>query len=269
MGFVIFGQVCSRRFSWQFFVLAAAVTFSAATSVLAQAPDANTQVILDALKGINNRLDRIERRIDAIESRGAAAEQTSTAGGKNPPAEPAESDAKSGWNASAHMVTNGTIEPDALVYFTLPPSEIRLNAHMTQTKSSSVLAYEAEATFNASEDGRYLFVIETEGRAHNVGCRGGLSFGAQQIIAIGKPTSPAFASDGLTLTGSAELKAGPHDIRFTALCQKANRSGYSRPIPTDASWRDTGFRIFVRGPNERELRPLTDKELFHYEKPSQ
>ena len=244
------------------FVLATALSLGAATSVLAQTPDANTQAILDALKGINNRLDTIERRIDAIEGRGPTAEQTSTAGSKNPPA---GMEVKDGWNASAHMVTNGTVDPDALVYFTLPPSEIRLNAHMTKTKSSSVLAYEAEATFNASEDGRYLFVMETGGRAHNIGCSGGLSLGPQQVIAIGTPTSPAFASDGLTLTGSADLTAEHHDIRFTAFCQKASRGGYSRPIPTDASWRDSGFKILVRGPSERDLRPLTDKELFHYE----
>ncbi|MBP0618269.1 hypothetical protein [Jiella mangrovi] len=244
------------------FVLAGMLSLSAATSVLAQAPDANTQAILDALKGINNRLDTIEGRIDTIEGSGTAAGQASAAGGKNPPQ---GMEAKDGWDASAHMVTNGTVNPDALVYFTLPPSEIRLNAHMAKTKSSSVMAYDAEAKFNAFEDGRYLFVIETGGRAHNIGCSGGLSLGPQQVIAIGTPTSPAFVSDGLTLTGSADLTAGNYDITFTALCQKASRGGYSRPIPTDASWRDTGFRILVRGPNERDLRPLTDKELFHYE----
>lgn len=244
------------------FVLAGMLSLSAATSVLAQPPDANTQAILDALKGINNRLDTIEGRIDTIEGSGTAAGQASNVGGKNPPA---GMEVKDGWNASAHLLRNGVSEPDALVYFTLPANEIRLNAHMDKTNTKDVVAYKAEAKFNAFEDGRYRFVIETGGRVYNVGCVGGLTIGTQSVISLGTTSAPSFVSEGLTLTGSADLSAGNYDITFDALCMPVKKRGYQQPVPQGASWRDTGFRFLVRGPNERDLRPLTDKELFHYE----
>jgi hypothetical protein len=254
---------------------------AAPMAALAQSDD--TKAILDALKGLGDRMDGMQRQIDQLKG-APAVPAPATAPTKSPPAEappPAARGTPSGGTPPGMKLVPGWVvqvipyeesnpSPDALFQFTAPKLPLKFNAHLATKNTDNWVRYRGEAKLNVYEAGRHVFLFDVANAASrpSLYCVLEIGINGKKVIATPeKAISEINGNDTKTLSGGIDLAVGNYDITFEAGCQSGGalfiRRGSNDYNHRDA-WLNSSVNIQVRGPTDSVPRAFEPTELFHY-----
>jgi hypothetical protein len=257
---------------------------AAPMAALAQSDD--TKAILDALKGLGDRMDGMQRQIDQLKS-GPAAPAPATAPAKSPPAEapgPAARGTPSGgtppgmklvpgWVVQVIPYEEGNPSPDALFQFTAPKLPLKFNAHLATKNTDNWVRYRGEAKLNVYEAGRHVFLVDIAvPRGPDASCSVALSIGGKDVVSTPEKSVHVVKDQTtLTVSGGLDMAVGNYDATFSMACQTnggQSNAGYlgrgNNFYNQKEEWLGTSFNIQVRGPSDSVPRAFEPTELFHY-----
>lgn len=257
--------------------LAAFVLFPFA--VLAQSDD--TKAILDALKGLGDRMDGMQRQIDQLKG-GAPAPASEPA--KSAPAEAPPPAARGtpeggtppgmklvpGWVINVIPFEQGNPSPDVLFQFKAAKMPVRFGAHLATKNMENWVRYRGEAKLNVFEAGRHVFQIDITAARNMLGCVVGFEVGGKSAISTESKTYYKVQNETTrTISGGLDLAVGNYDATISVGCQANGGNPGYLGIGNDFyhnrdQWLNSTFNIQVRGPSDSVPRAFEPTELFHY-----
>lgn len=261
------------------FLIVIALALGAAASV-AQAQSDDTKAILDAIGGLNSRLDKMQGEIDALKPSSpstpiAPAEQEPQNSQQNEVEAasqgiPSGMQASPGWIINVLPVDERNREPDALFRFRQPKMPINFKSHLATRKIDDYVKYRAEALLNIEHAGRYVFSFEATAPRDRAFCAGYMRIGKSTVIDWGREFDHKRgalrieARESATASGAITLEQGNYDVVLLIACWDVG--GFSSYSSVKERWRDIKADVQVRGPHDDVLRPFAAKELFHWVK---
>lgn len=261
-------------------MMLAALPLVVSATALAQSED--TKAILDALKGLGQRMDGMQKQIDELKRPAKAPAEVSNAieqkedhpdatasPSQAKPTTPAGMRAEVGWTISALPDAKGQREPDALFRFSKQSLPISFNAHLKTKGIDDWVKYRGEAQLQIYEPGRHVFSVEIAAPAtRDLYCGGYLKIGTTVVIDLGNEmsnwndTTRAPDKETKTVSAGLALETGNYDITFLAACY--NRCTVSGNEGCRDAWHGSTFDIQVRGPSDDAPRPFTSKEIIRW-----
>ncbi len=236
---------------------------------LAQSEDA--KAILEGLKALGTRIDRLEKRIDGLEGAAPAstarrseksAEASATPQPSPPPSEgsamPPGMKAVPGWVVNVLPHIENVSEPDPLFRFSQSKLPVTFSAHQATRRVEDWVRYIAEAKLNIYVPGKHVFIVDiTLGSMVYAICEGQFLLNGKPILTFRENID---GGKNRTISAGHALEVGNYDARFSVEC----RDGNGRTATS--GWAKTSIDIQIRGPNDETPRPLAANEIFHFVK---
>lgn len=225
-------------------------------SAPAMAQQTDSEKILQLLQGMNQKFDAIENRLDKLEG-GAGSNQPAVAAAATKKATP-------GWQLELYPYGNGSFQDTPVGRKHVPIGPVPFKLTLKSAPVSSYVEYRGKAFFKAASAGQYGFGIDVDASSGNqkyfglqYSCIPGLSVDDQPVITREEKDTDFSA------TGGINLQEGTYELSFRLSC-RSNHDPYGKaPDEQDIEiLGNTKFAIQVIGPDDGELRPFKNEELF-------